>query len=83
MKNSTNQLSEFKQTPSVEILSTISQVAITSCPEETSSIINEGAILLAVTKNAEDDMTDFPFKFLLGLPNGINKTPYLSNFFKL
>ena len=73
-------LSEFQTATSVEILSQIGQVAVTRCPKETSAVICDGAVLLAVTEAKVDDQ-EFPFNFLLGLPRGSEISPYLSSFF--
>ena len=80
----TNQekISEFRADSSVEIFSQIEQVAVTTCPEETSAILKEdGVVLLAITANREDDPS-FPFRFVVGLNRGSKISPYLSNFFK-
>ncbi|MCH7988498.1 MAG: hypothetical protein IID46_05015 [Planctomycetes bacterium] len=80
MTDLSKSLTEFQPSTCVEILSQIEQVAVTRCPEETSAVIREGALLLAVTED-KVDAQEFPFNFLLGLPRGIEISPYLSNFF--
>ncbi len=66
----------------VEILSAIQAVAVVQCPDEASAIIREGAILLAVTPSTQEDQNEFPFKYCLGLPREVHKSPYLTNLFR-
>jgi hypothetical protein len=76
-----NLCKDFVPDDSISILESIAQLAVTRCPEETSAVILEGAVLLAV-RPSTIDADEFPFTFLIGLPHGREISPYLSNFFK-
>lgn len=64
----------------LEILSNISQVYTTWSADDTSGALRSGAVLLGIS-TMENDEEGEGFRFCIGLPKGVEVTPFLANFF--
>jgi len=64
----------------LEILSGIAQVYTTWSADDTSGALRNGAVLLGIS-TVENDEEGEGFRFCIGLPKGVEITPFLSNFF--
>lgn len=64
----------------LELLSNISQVYTTWSADDTTGALRNGAVLLGITTMKNDEEGE-GFRFCIGLPKGVEITPFLSNFF--
>lgn len=58
----------------------IAQVYVSPYASDASTMIRSGCVLLSVATVNNDEDGD-GFRFLLGLPRGVQVTPYLGNYF--
>ena len=65
----------------IPYLKRITQLHVCHLGSDASGALLAGAVLLSVSVVDNDEKGD-GFRYLIGLPEGVHVTPYLSNFFK-
>jgi hypothetical protein len=65
----------------IESLSDIAQLYVSKYSSDASTMIQNGCVLLAISRVDNDESGD-GFRFLIGLPNGTEVSPYLRNYFQ-
>jgi len=64
----------------LELLSNISQIYTTWSADDASGALRNGAVLLGISI-VDNDEEGEGFRYCIGLPKGVEITPFLSNFF--
>lgn len=80
MKNIPEELIAALSAPTIEYLQDIVQLHVCASPNDATSAINGGAVLLGISRVDNDEDWD-GFRFLIGLPRNVKVTPHLSSFF--